>query len=227
MSTTRRPRVVLDLPLRLERGGSQSSRVRAALRAAILAGRIPAGARLPSSRDLAGQLGLRRNAVVVAYEQLLSDGLVETRIGAGTFVTPHLPQAPARAEAAVALSPAAGPAPFALGRTNADPALLRRVLGNLVTNALRHTPPGGSIRVEVSPGAAGWQRLTVDDTGPGIPPELLPRVFERFAKGPGSEGSGLGLAIARDLVLAHGGTIAAHAPAEGGTRIEIELPTGP
>ena len=140
MSTTRRPRVVLDLPLRLERGGSQSSRVRAALRAAILAGRIPAGARLPSSRDLAGQLGLRRNAVVVAYEQLLSDGLVETRIGAGTFVTPHLPQAPARAEAAVALSPAAGPAPFALGRTNADPALLRRLAAALRRRLYRPDP---------------------------------------------------------------------------------------
>ena len=126
-TTRRRPREVLDLPLRLDGAGSQPSRVRTALRTAILAGRIPAGARLPSSRDLARQLGLRRNAVVVAYEQLLSDGLVETRVGAGTFVTPHLPQAPARAEAAVALSPAAGPAPFALGRTNADPALLRRL----------------------------------------------------------------------------------------------------
>jgi signal transduction histidine kinase len=66
----------------------------------------------------------------------------------------------------------------------------------------------------------------VSDDGPGIPADLLPRVFERFVKGPGSEGTGLGLAIARDLVLAHGGTIAAQVPPEGGTRVEIELPSG-
>jgi signal transduction histidine kinase len=108
----------------------------------------------------------------------------------------------------------------------ADPALLRRVLGNLVANALRHTPRGGWVRLEVAHAGPGRQRLAVSDSGPGIPPELLPRVFERFVKGPGSEGTGLGLAIARDLVVAHGGTIAAHAPPEGGTRIEIELPSG-
>jgi signal transduction histidine kinase len=82
------------------------------------------------------------------------------------------------------------------------------------------------VRLEVAHAGPGRQRLAVSDSGPGIPPELLPRVFERFVKGPGSEGTGLGLAIARDLVVAHGGTIAAHAPPEGGTRIEIELPSG-
>jgi two-component system sensor histidine kinase BaeS len=117
-------------------------------------------------------------------------------------------------------------APADLPAVAADPALLRRVLANLLTNALRHTPAGGSVRVEVMAPTPGRQRLAVSDTGPGIPPELLPRVFERFVKGPGSEGTGLGLAIARDLVVAHGGTIAAHAPPEGGTRIEIELPSG-
>jgi signal transduction histidine kinase len=116
--------------------------------------------------------------------------------------------------------------PAGLPPVPADPALLRRVLGNLVANALRHTPRGGSVRLEVADAGPGWQRLTVSDSGPGIPADLLPRVFERFVKGPGSEGTGLGLAIARDLVLAHGGTIAARVPPEGGTRIEIELPSG-
>jgi signal transduction histidine kinase len=108
----------------------------------------------------------------------------------------------------------------------ADPALIRRALANLVANALHHTPRGGSVRVEVTEAGPGRQRAIVLDTGSGIPSELLPRVFERFVKGPGSGGSGLGLAIARDLVLAHGGTIGARSPAEGGTSIEIELPTG-
>ena len=89
---------VLDLALRLDgRGGSQPSQVHAGLREAILEGRLAAGTRLPSSRALADQLGLRRNAVVVAYEHLLSDGLAEARVGAGTYVTAHLPRAAAPA----------------------------------------------------------------------------------------------------------------------------------
>jgi GntR family transcriptional regulator/MocR family aminotransferase len=115
----------LELPLLLEGGGSQSSRLHAGLRAAILGGRLPAGLRLPASRVLAEQLGLRRNAVVVAYEQLLSDGLAEARTGAGTFVAPHLPPAAAPAAPAPAL-PAAGQGAFALGRTHPDPLLLNQ-----------------------------------------------------------------------------------------------------
>ena len=86
MPTNRESHVaVLDVPLRLdEAGGSQSSRVHAGLRAAVLDGRLAAGLRLPSSRALAEQLGVRRNAVVVAYELLLSDGLAEARVGDGT-----------------------------------------------------------------------------------------------------------------------------------------------
>jgi two-component system sensor histidine kinase MtrB len=68
--------------------------------------------------------------------------------------------------------------------------------------------------------------LTVRDTGPGIPPDLLPHVFERFARGPDSSGTGLGLSIARGLVELHGGTIAAATPPGGGTEIRIVLPIG-
>ena len=109
----------------------------------------------------------------------------------------------------------------------ADPALLGRVLANLLTNALRHTPAGGTVEVAVSgagPGGGTRQRLAVTDTGPGIPAELRPRIFERFVRGPGSDGSGLGLAIARDLVAAHGGTIRAEEAPGGGARLVVELP---
>ena len=64
----------------------------------------------------------------------------------------------------------------------------------------------------------------MSDSGPGIAPELLPHVFDRFVKGAGSRGSGLGLAIARGLVEAHGGTIEVQSPAGGGTTFRVELP---
>jgi two-component system sensor histidine kinase BaeS len=109
-----------------------------------------------------------------------------------------------------------------------DPVRLRQVLTNLVDNALRVMPQGGTITL----GAAiegTMLTLTVADDGPGIPAALLPNVFERFAKSATSRGSGLGLAIARAIVEAHGGTIAARsseAPAAGhGTTITITLPT--
>jgi two-component system, OmpR family, sensor histidine kinase BaeS len=87
-----------------------------------------------------------------------------------------------------------------------DPARIRQVIGNLLSNAIRHTPSGGSVNVDVSSAA---DRLTIEvaDTGEGIPPDLLPHVFERFVRGASSTGSGLGLAIAHDIVAAHGGTI--------------------
>jgi two-component system sensor histidine kinase BaeS len=106
-----------------------------------------------------------------------------------------------------------------------DPVRLREVLSNLVANALRHTPAGGTVTI----GGSADQRtvaLTIRDTGPGIDPELLPQVFDRFVKGSGSRGSGLGLAIARGLVEAHGGTITAESPAGGGTTFRVELPIG-
>ena len=77
--------------------------------------------------------------------------------------------------------------------------------------------------------AGGTLELTVHDTGEGIPADLLPRAFERFVKGEGSRGTGLGLAIARDLVVAHGGTITAESGAAStihGTTIRIQLPIG-
>jgi signal transduction histidine kinase len=105
-----------------------------------------------------------------------------------------------------------------------DPARIQSVITNLISNALRHTPTGGEVRVRIEPGAARLLRVTVTDTGGGIPPELLPHVFERFVKGVDSSGSGLGLAIARDLVLAHGGDIEATSRPGAGTTISFTLP---
>lgn len=103
-----------------------------------------------------------------------------------------------------------------------DTARVGRVLANLLTNALRHTPEGGRIRIEARP-AAGLVQVEVSDTGEGISPEDLPHVFDSFYRGEKSRarasgGSGLGLAIARGFVEAHGGSIAVDSrPGEGST----------
>lgn len=104
-----------------------------------------------------------------------------------------------------------------------DPVRIREVLANLVANALRHTPSGGTVTIG---GAATPTSvlLRVSDTGPGIDPAVLPHVFDRFVKGETSRGSGLGLAIARGLVEAHGGTITVESPAGGGTSFLVALP---
>jgi two-component system sensor histidine kinase BaeS len=106
-----------------------------------------------------------------------------------------------------------------------DPVRIREVLSNLVANAIRHTPTGGTIRIS---GAldGGSIELVVSDTGSGIEPDLLPHIFERFTRSASTGGSGLGLAIARGLVELHGGTIAATSRPGEGTRIEVRLPVG-
>jgi two-component system sensor histidine kinase BaeS len=104
-----------------------------------------------------------------------------------------------------------------------DPIRMREVLANLVANALRYVEPGGMVRIGGRPTADGIVLEVVDD-GPGIPAELLPTVFDRFAKSPDSRGSGLGLAIARAIVESHGGRIAAESSPDAGTTIRIVLP---
>jgi signal transduction histidine kinase len=107
-----------------------------------------------------------------------------------------------------------------------DPARIRSVIGNLVSNALRHTPPGGTVLVSARRSGDRIE-MTVTDTGEGIPPELLPRVFERFVRASRSQGSGLGLAIARDIVTAHGGTIDIESEPGSGTTVRFDLPAEP
>jgi two-component system sensor histidine kinase BaeS len=104
-----------------------------------------------------------------------------------------------------------------------DSVRIREVLDNLLSNALRHIPPGGSVTVSVE-AADGSVRFEVSDTGSGIAREQLPFVFERFRRSADSHGSGLGLAIAKSLVEAHGGTISAESTPGQGTTIRFELP---
>ena len=109
-----------------------------------------------------------------------------------------------------------------------EPAQVERVLYNLVTNALRHTPSDGSIAVHLSPGDTEVQ-VTVEDTGEGLSPEAARRMFERFwradpARTGGRGSAGLGLAIARGLVEAQGGRIWAENRAGGGARVSFTLP---
>ena len=106
----------------------------------------------------------------------------------------------------------------------ADPAALAILVGNLVDNAIRHTPEGGTIdlRVECDGRHAS---LVVEDTGPGIPEEDLERVFDRFYRGAGgpSEGSGLGLAIVRRIADAHGARVSLANRPEGGLRASVRF----
>jgi signal transduction histidine kinase len=114
----------------------------------------------------------------------------------------------------------------------ADQARLRQVLGNLVGNALRYTPPGGEILLQVH-STNNRARFVVSDTGPGILAEDLPHVFDRFYRGATARGattrgaavgSGLGLAIAQALIQAHGGTISAESEPGKGARFVVDLP---
>jgi hypothetical protein len=122
-----------------------------------------------------------------------------------------------------------GPAPVA----ELDPGALRRLLDNLLANALRHTPTGGSVDVHLTQ-ADDDVVLIVEDTGTGFPVDFLPHAFERFARADRSRsrshagyGSGLGLSIVETLVTAHGGTVTAANRASGGARLTVRLPARP
>lgn len=117
---------------------------------------------------------------------------------------------------------------------SADPPRLQRVLRNLLDNAQRYSPPGSAVRVEAR-GEGVVARISVSDQGPGLAPEELELVFERFYRGQparsrqsaspgGSGGGGLGLAIARGLVEGHGGRIWAEARKAGGTAFHFTVP---
>jgi PAS domain S-box-containing protein len=112
-----------------------------------------------------------------------------------------------------------------------DPARLRQVLWNLLSNAVKFTPAGGTIDIKAIEGPVDIE-ITVHDTGPGIPADFLPHVFEPFRQADSSAtrvvgGLGLGLAIVRHIVEAHGGTVTAHSgAADEGTVFSVRLPSG-
>jgi signal transduction histidine kinase len=100
---------------------------------------------------------------------------------------------------------------------------------NLLTNAVKFTPAGGRVLVETGPdGSRG--ALRVCDTGQGIPPDELPRIFERFFRGQGASGvagSGIGLAVVSELVHAHHGDLDVTSEPGKGTQITVTLPRAP
>lgn len=111
-----------------------------------------------------------------------------------------------------------------------DPQRMAQVLGNLLDNALRHTPPGGTVKLTVGQPDRRWVELKVGDTGEGIDPAHLPHVFERFyradaARARSRGGSGIGLTISRALVEAHGGRLSASSEGLGeGATFTVRLP---
>ena len=115
----------------------------------------------------------------------------------------------------------ASPAPV-----TGDAAMLGEMVANLVDNALLYVPPGGRVTIGVA-ARDGAAQLRVEDDGPGIPADEMPRVFERFYRvlGTGVDGSGLGLAIVREIVRAHRATIAMSKPLDGpGLVVDIAFP---
>jgi two-component system sensor histidine kinase BaeS len=107
----------------------------------------------------------------------------------------------------------------------ADADRMHQVVGNLLANCARHCRPGDAVDVVVAQSGAD-ALVRVSDTGPGIAEADLPRVFDRYWRGPGGAvgGSGLGLAVVREIVTAHHGTADVAAPAGGGTVVTIRLP---
>jgi two-component system sensor histidine kinase BaeS len=111
-------------------------------------------------------------------------------------------------------------------RVLGDPARLGEVAGNLLTNALKFTPSGGSVVLEAGPEG---QRavLRVRDSGPGIPPDELPHIFDRFFRGRGAAGvagSGIGLTVVAELVRAHHGRLEVSSPPGEGAQFTVTLP---
>ncbi len=119
--------------------------------------------------------------------------------------------------------------PYILPAVQADADMLTRVFSNLCANAIRHTPAGGSVTIDAVP-RDDTLLVSVSDTGEGIPPESVTRVFERFYRADSARqsvtgGSGLGLAIVRAIIEAHGGKVWAENNPDGGARILFTLPT--
>ena len=121
-----------------------------------------------------------------------------------------------------------------LDRSESGPLLgykrrLHRALLNLLDNALRYSPNGGLVEVEVLP-SGGWWLLTIRDHGPGLSESDLGKMFHRFYRGDpsrsraASTGSGLGLAIVQQIAVNHGGRVEARNHPDGGTSLELLLP---
>jgi two-component system sensor histidine kinase KdpD len=135
--------------------------------------------------------------------------------------------APPARERVIELDLAAAPA------VRADPVLLDEALANIVDNAVHHTPEGTRIRLTAAelPGEP-FVRLTVEDSGSGVPDDALDRLFDKFyrvvePRRPSRSGTGIGLAVVRGLAEAMGGRVTARRSARGGLAIDLDLPIAP
>ena len=116
-----------------------------------------------------------------------------------------------------------------VSRVHADADRLKQVFVNLISNAMRYTPQSGTITIAAMPAQDGFVRFAVRDTGSGIPPEFLPRIFDRFTirSKDAKAGTGLGLAIAKEIVQAHGGAIHVSSELHKGTEFTFTIPATP
>jgi signal transduction histidine kinase len=155
-------------------------------------------------------LDLRPDDLRAAVESAVEQGAAAAA-RRGVHLSLHLPEAPVR--------------------IRHDPPRVGQVVANLVANAIKFTPRGGSVAVDVA-GTDGGARIEVTDTGVGIDPTELPHIFERFYRGSRANeargsGSGLGLAIVRSIVDMHGGTVEVESRVGAGTRFIVTLPRDP
>jgi signal transduction histidine kinase len=179
-------------------------------------------------------------AEVERMQRLVVDLLVLTRLDEGRLklrltpveVSPLLADVCTQMQSQVHGQSLTYQVPPGLPALRGDADHLRRVLLNIVENALKFTPAGGCVELRAANENQGWVMLEIQDTGAGIPSEALPHVFERFYRADSSRtrqashigGSGLGLSLARELVEAHGGTIAISSRVDQGTTVTLRLP---
>jgi two-component system, OmpR family, sensor kinase len=178
-------------------------------------------------------------AEVERMQRLVADLLVLTSLDEGRLklrlttveVSPLLADVCAQMQSQVHGQSLTYQVPPGLPALRGDADQLRRVFLNIVENALKFTPPGGRVELRAANEKQGWVMLEIQDTGAGIPSEALPHVFERFYRADSSRtrqswqmgGSGLGLSLARELVEAHGGTIAISSRVGQGTTVALRL----
>jgi signal transduction histidine kinase/DNA-binding NarL/FixJ family response regulator len=188
---------------------------------------------IDAGRAISAETLAKGTRAIARMERLINDLLDVARIDAGTFVVDKTPtdlpallkdaveqHSPIASEKAIRLHVAAPPGL----EIDADRHRLMQVMANLIGNAIKFTPEGGAITVSCARGDLA-ARVVVADSGPGIPAESLPHVFDRFYQNDArSGGAGLGLTIAKGIIVAHGGAIGVDSQPGYGARFWFDLP---